>query len=239
MKLQIQSRVRIVTDQWQWIVQRSRFVDGKKRWDSLLFHKTLDGAVIGLANIELRTAEGGTETLRDFDGILPEDLDTLCQRLLDHDRIIIAAVKRTGLDRRSVQTTTIGINDQTRITSDHSQWILQHRRQVGGKGKWDSKTFHQTLKSAVLGMARAQVRRLDVTVPAISVEALCRIVDRLESEVVAALDNVRSGPEPTLSQKPRAPSSELLSAKPNDNMAKTHPFAPVDPAPPTYVSGRL
>ena len=62
---------RIAADPHQWIIQRRRLEGGRQRWDSNCFHKSLSGAVFGLARLKVC----------DFERVTPEDLETLCDHL--------------------------------------------------------------------------------------------------------------------------------------------------------------
>ena len=61
----------------------------------------------------------------------------------------------------AVTVIVIQINSDWRIVSDPLQWIVQRRRTVKGKVKWDSRTFHSDLGNAVMRLASAQVRTFD------------------------------------------------------------------------------
>lgn len=81
----------------------------------------------------------------------------------------------------------IHLNPDWRIASDPRQWIVQKRRTAKGREKWDSKSFHVTLDSAVLWAAQRRIRLLGGTYGPDVLLPLCHAVDRLKAEILAAL----------------------------------------------------
>jgi hypothetical protein len=225
MKILINADTRLATDPHQWLIQNRRVANGKERWDSVAFYKTLSSAALGLARLKVY----------DFDGVQPHELETLCKR----DDTLVAnvtrAVARTGLRRRPKSKTSIPLNEQIRILSDHSQWIVERSRSVRGKHKWDGHTFHQTLAHAVLSLVREQARELDVTLPPCSVEAICQDMDRFESSILAALDQSKlarySGEDEKACAQFRLPDNTT----PTDHLGNGAPLKPSDDLRPTYV----
>ena len=81
----------------------------------------------------------------------------------------------------------IQINSDWRIVSDPLQWIVQRRRTVKGKDKWDSRTFHSDLGNAVMRLASAHIRTFDAVVGPDALEVLCHFLDSLENKFLSAI----------------------------------------------------
>jgi len=60
MIIPINERYRIVSDEYQWIIQKKRSRKGKEDWQSKLFFGTLEGAVQGLGELLVRRSEANT-----------------------------------------------------------------------------------------------------------------------------------------------------------------------------------
>jgi len=63
---------RIESDPLQWIIQKRRTVKGAERWSNVSYHRTLDSAVVQLAQRRVRMIGGEYP---------PEALPTLCHAL--------------------------------------------------------------------------------------------------------------------------------------------------------------
>jgi len=81
----------------------------------------------------------------------------------------------------------IVINRDWRIITDPEQFVVQQRRTVKGRDKWDCRAFHRTLDGAVLQLARQQVYDFEGGIPPMELEALCHALDSLKGEILAAL----------------------------------------------------
>ncbi len=83
----------------------------------------------------------------------------------------------------------IRINRDWLIASDPLQWIVQRRRSVNGKDRWESLAFYRDLERAVLWLAERQIRLLggeygpEVLIP------LHQALDSLKSEIRTALED--------------------------------------------------
>jgi hypothetical protein len=86
----------------------------------------------------------------------------------------------------------IHLNPDWRIASDPLQWISQKRRAANGRDKWESKSFHGTLDSAVLWVAQHQIRLLGGEYGPDALLPLCHAVDSLKAEILAALKDLQS-----------------------------------------------
>lgn len=80
---------RIVSDPYQWIVQRRRKATARERWDSLAYHRSLDRAVLGLAERRVRFLGGEYG---------PDALPLLCRTLAAWKAEILSAIERAGID---------------------------------------------------------------------------------------------------------------------------------------------
>ena len=85
----------------------------------------------------------------------------------------------------------VHINQDWQIASDPLQWIVQRRRTVKGRDKWDSISFHHTLDSAVIWLARRHIRMLPGSYGPQALPALCQVLDSLTAEIRSALSHVR------------------------------------------------
>ncbi len=225
MKILINADTRLATDPHQWLIQNRRVANGKERWDSVVFYKTLSDAALGLARLKVY----------DYEGVLPHELETLCRRLDTLAANVSRAVARTGLHRRPKSKTSVPLNEQIRIASDHSQWIVERSRSVRGNRKWDGHTFHQTFAHAVMGLVREQVRELDVALPPCSIEAICQHIDRFESGILAALDQSKLARHSDEGEKTRAQFRLPGDPIPADRLVNGSPPKPSDDLRPTYL----
>ncbi len=91
----------------------------------------------------------------------------------------------------------IRVNSDWRIASDPLQWRVQKRRAVNGQDKWESLTFHKSLDKACLSLAQRQLRDLDTDYRCEELIGFCRAVDKLESEIKTALEDVGRCEAPT------------------------------------------
>ena len=85
----INSDWRVVGDPDQWIVLKRRIVTGRERWESRAYCKTLDYALLLLAQWRIRMMEGEYPA---------EALPTLCQALDSLKSEILKAIERAGLE---------------------------------------------------------------------------------------------------------------------------------------------
>ena len=81
----------------------------------------------------------------------------------------------------------IHVNPDWRLQSDPNQWIVQKLRIVKGCPKWDSLSYHHTLDSAVVWLARKRVRLMAGTYGPDALPVLCHALDRLSVEIKRAL----------------------------------------------------
>ena len=81
----------------------------------------------------------------------------------------------------------IYFNKDWRICSDPLQWIVQRRRTVKDKDKWDSISFHNILDTAVYSLAENQIRYIEGNYPHDAVEILWTALDRIQMDIRTAL----------------------------------------------------
>ena len=60
MIIPINARYRIVSDEYQWIIQRKRTRKGKEDWQARLYYPTLKAAVEGLGELMVRQSKADT-----------------------------------------------------------------------------------------------------------------------------------------------------------------------------------
>ena len=60
MIIPINARYRIVSDEYQWIIQRKRTRKGKEEWQARLYYPTLKAAVEGLGELMVRQSKADT-----------------------------------------------------------------------------------------------------------------------------------------------------------------------------------
>ena len=60
MIIPINARYRIVSDEYQWIIQRIRTRKGKEDWQARLYYPTLKAAVEGLGELRVRQSKADT-----------------------------------------------------------------------------------------------------------------------------------------------------------------------------------
>ena len=60
MIIPINARYRIVSDEYQWIIQRIRTRKGKEDWQARLYYPTLKAAVEGLGELMVRQSKADT-----------------------------------------------------------------------------------------------------------------------------------------------------------------------------------
>ena len=60
MIIPINARYRIVSDEYQWIIQRIRTRKGKEDWQARLYYPTLKAAVEGLGELMVRQSNADT-----------------------------------------------------------------------------------------------------------------------------------------------------------------------------------
>ena len=60
MIIPINARYRIVSDEYQWIIQRIRTRKGKEDWQARLYYPTLKAAVEGLGELMVRESKADT-----------------------------------------------------------------------------------------------------------------------------------------------------------------------------------
>lgn len=82
----------------------------------------------------------------------------------------------------------IQLNPEWRIKSDPHQWIVQQGRSANGTMKWDSLSFHHSLDGAVLWVAQRRVRLLGGVYGPDALPDLCRALDSLKCETLAAIE---------------------------------------------------
>lgn len=81
----------------------------------------------------------------------------------------------------------IYFNKDWRICSDTLQWIVQKRRTVKGKDKWDSLSYHNILDTAVYDLAENQIRYIEGDYPQDAVEILWTALDRIQKDIRSML----------------------------------------------------
>ena len=81
----------------------------------------------------------------------------------------------------------IYFNKDWRICSDTLQWIVQKRRTVKSKDKWDSISFHNILDTAVYDLAENQIRYIEGDYPHDAVKILWTALDRIQMDIRTAL----------------------------------------------------
>ena len=81
----------------------------------------------------------------------------------------------------------IYFNKDWRICSDPLQWIVQKRRTVKGKDKWDSISFHNILDTAVYDLAENQIRYIEGDYSHKAVEILWTALDRIQKDIRSML----------------------------------------------------
>ena len=60
MIIPINARYRIVSDEYQWIIQRKRTRKGKEDWQARLYYPTLKAALEGLGDLMVRQSDVAT-----------------------------------------------------------------------------------------------------------------------------------------------------------------------------------
>ena len=60
MIIPINARYRIVSDEYQWIIQRKRTRKGKEDWQARLYYPTLKAALEGLGDLMVRQSDAAT-----------------------------------------------------------------------------------------------------------------------------------------------------------------------------------
>ena len=60
MIIPINARYRIVSDEYQWIIQRIRTRKGKEDWQARLYYPTLKAAIEGLGELMVRQSKADT-----------------------------------------------------------------------------------------------------------------------------------------------------------------------------------
>ena len=60
MIIPINAQYRIVSDEYQWIIQRKRTRKGKEDWQARLYYPTLKAAVEGLGELMVRQSKADT-----------------------------------------------------------------------------------------------------------------------------------------------------------------------------------
>ena len=60
MIIPINTQYRIVSDEYQWIIQRKRTRKGKEDWQARLYYPTLKAAVEGLGELMVRQSKADT-----------------------------------------------------------------------------------------------------------------------------------------------------------------------------------
>ena len=60
MIIPINARYRIVSDEYQWIIQRKRTRKGKEEWQARLYYPPLKAAVEGLGELMVRQSKADT-----------------------------------------------------------------------------------------------------------------------------------------------------------------------------------
>lgn len=84
----------------------------------------------------------------------------------------------------------ISINPDWRIASDPLQWIVQKRRTVNGRDKWDRLAFFRDLERAVLWLVRRRVRLIEGEYGAEALIPLHQALDSIREDVQAALKTI-------------------------------------------------
>ena len=71
MIIPINERYRIVSDEYQWIIQKRRFRKGEEDWQCLTYHPFLDSAIQGLREHLVRDSDAQTvaDALQDISHI--------------------------------------------------------------------------------------------------------------------------------------------------------------------------
>ena len=93
MILTINKQYRMISDPYQWIIQKRRTRKGKEDWESLTFHSSLDAAIQSLREDRVRASDAQTvaDALRDISRI-----DTTLSQALTPQFQVISDVKKTG-----------------------------------------------------------------------------------------------------------------------------------------------
>ena len=89
----------------------------------------------------------------------------------------------------------ININQDYRIASDPHQWIVQRRRSVKDREKWDSLGYFGHLDNAVVWLARHRILPMGGVYGPEALEPLCRALDSLRIETKRALEGLPTRPE--------------------------------------------
>jgi hypothetical protein len=94
MKLPIDDRYRIDSDEYQWRVSRSRVVKGELKWEPISFHPSLESAVQAYADrcLRLSEAEGVAEAKAEVDRLVSR----LCQALTPRFEVREAGERLAG-----------------------------------------------------------------------------------------------------------------------------------------------
>ena len=86
----------------------------------------------------------------------------------------------------------IEINRDWRIESDPLQWIVRHRRAVNGTDRWDGKTFHKNLDSAIVWLASEQIMPAEGVRDSAGLALLQRDLDRFVAEAATVMAEAAS-----------------------------------------------
>ena len=89
----------------------------------------------------------------------------------------------------------IHINREWRVVSDPLQWIVQRRRSVNGKDRWESLAFYRDLERAVLWLAERQIRLLGGECGPEALTPLHQALDTLGNEIREALQTIKTEAE--------------------------------------------
>ncbi len=86
----------------------------------------------------------------------------------------------------------IEINSDWRIESGPLQWVVQHRRVANGAVRWDGKTFHKNLDSAIVWLASEQIMPAEGVRDSAGLALLQRDLDRFVAEAATVMAEAAS-----------------------------------------------
>ena len=81
----------------------------------------------------------------------------------------------------------IRINPEWRISSDPLQWIVQRRRNVKDRDRWDNVSYHGTLDNAVQRLAQQRIWLMGGDYGPDALTTLCQALTSLKSEIIDAI----------------------------------------------------
>ncbi len=83
----------------------------------------------------------------------------------------------------------IEINQRWHISSNRQQWKLERRREVSGEIRWDPKSFHKTLDSAIVWLGKKRIYPSHDVGNVQMLEDLIRKVEPIVNEANQVLSN--------------------------------------------------